>query len=199
VALFRRRHETLNEQLMREAGLDPAQASVAPAAPSGSAPFPVVGDIHLGWRGRVGSGPPSWDAIVTVTAPALSGDEVAFTTLPYGDVIVDEEEGDADLSSVADALEKKIGPPYKAVGARHADDLWVVGAKRIKVAEIALAEGDAIELTRNDGSLEVRVDGEPSNVQVPELEQLGEQEGPNYCVEAERIDGDLWEVEASAL
>jgi len=122
-----------------------------------------------------------------------------FTTLPNGDVIVDQEEGDADLSSLADALEQKLGPPYKALGARHADDLWVVGAKRIQVAEIALADGDTIELTRNDGLREVRVDGKTSNAQVPELEQLGEQEGPDYCVEAERIDGDFWEVEASAL
>jgi len=198
VGLFRRRHETLNEQLLREAGLDPAQAPAAAAAPSGPTPFPV-GDIHLGWRGRVPSGPPSWDVVVTVKAPALAGTEVVFTTLPNGDVIVDQEEGDADLSSLADALEQKLGPPYKALGARHADDLWVVGAKRIQVAEIALADGDTIELTRNDGVREVRVDGETSNAQVPELEQLGEQEGPDYCVEAERIDGDFWEVEASAL
>jgi hypothetical protein len=198
VALFRRRRETLNEQLMREAGLDPARAAAPVAASPGSQPFPA-GDIHLGWRGRVGSGPLEWDAVVTVKAPALSGSEVAFTTLPSGDVIVDEEEGGADLSCFADALEKRIGPPYKAHGARHADDLWVVGAKRIQVAKFAFAAGDAIELTKIDGVREARVDGEPSNAQLPELEPLGEQEGPNYCVGAERIDGDLWEVEATAL
>lgn len=183
---------------MREAGLDPAQAAAPVPAPPGPQPFPA-GDIHLGWRGRVGSGPLECDVVVTVKAPALSGNEVAFTTLPDGDVIVDREEGDADLSPLADALEKKIRPPYKAIGARHADELWVVGAKRIRVATLKLEEGDAIELTANDGVREAHVDGEPSNVRLPELEQLGEQEGPNYCVEATRIDGDLWEVEATAL
>jgi hypothetical protein len=198
LGLFRRRRETLNEQLMREAGLDPAQAAAPIPASPGPQPFPA-GDIHLGWRGRVGSGPLEWDVVVTMKAPDLSGNEVAFTTLPDGDVIVDREEGDADLSRLADALEQKIRPPYKALGARHADELWVVGAKRIRVATIQLEEGDAIELTAHDGAREARVDGKPSDVELPELEQLGEQEGPNYCVEATRIDGDLWEVEATAL
>jgi hypothetical protein len=198
VGLFRRRNETLNEQLMPEAGLDPARAAAAAPAPPGSPTF-SAGDIHLGWRGRVRSGPPEWDAVVTVNAPAPSGSEVAFTTLPNGDVIVEQDEEDGDLSALADALEKKIAPPYKALGARHENELWTVGAKRILVAEVALAEGDAIELIKNDDLRETRVDGEPSNARVPELEQLGEQEGPNYCVEATRIDGDFWEVEASAL
>ena len=32
-----------------------------------------------------------------------------------------------------------------------------------------------------------------------ELERLGETEGTEYVVLAKRLDGDLWEVEASAL
>ena len=62
-----------------------------------------------------------------------------------------------------------------------------------------MPNGDAVELSENDGEREVRVDGEPSDVEVPELVQLGEQVGADYCVEATRIDGDFWEVEVSAL
>ena len=47
---------------------------------------------------------------------------------------------------------------------------------------------------------ELRVDGEPSDSLVPpELERLGETIGDSFYVEAERIDGDLWEVRAAAL
>jgi hypothetical protein len=62
-----------------------------------------------------------------------------------------------------------------------------------------LAEGDAVELTENDGVQELRVDGEPGEAEIPELARLGEEAGANYCVEAKRIDGNFWEVEVSAL
>jgi hypothetical protein len=82
---------------------------------------------------------------------------------------------------------------------RQDEDLWAVGARRIQVAQFEFAEGEAIVLSVNDGAAEVLIDGEPRDVQMPELERLGEREGPNYCVEADRIDGDLWEVRAFAF
>jgi hypothetical protein len=45
----------------------------------------------------------------------------------------------------------------------------------------------------------LRVDGDPSDAEIPELVQFGEQVGTNYCVEGKRIDGDFWEVRVSAL
>jgi hypothetical protein len=211
VGLFRRKQETLNEQLLREAGLDPAPAlgdpSPAPEPPHEPElereppeppPFSPA-HIELGWRGRARGRPPGWDAVVTVRVADLAGDEVAFTTLPNGDVIVERENGDGDLSPLADAMEQKIEPPYRAVAARQDGDLWGVGAKRIQVAEFPLAEGDSVELTENGGVRKVRVDDEPSDAEVPELVQLGEQVGADYSVEARRIDGDFWEVLVLAL
>jgi hypothetical protein len=205
VGLFRRRNEeTLNEQLLREAGLDPAQAlgnQPPPVqAPPGPPPFPT-GDIHLGRQPRSWDpGPAEWDTVATVRAPALAGDRVEFTTLPNGDVIVEREQGDGDLSPFADAIEQRVAPPYRAVATRQDGDLWGVGAHVIEVAQFAFADGDAVELSVNECTQEVRVDSEPSDVQVPPLVQLGEKlAGDNYCVEAKRIDGDFWEVEVSAL
>jgi hypothetical protein len=54
-------------------------------------------------------------------------------------------------------------------------------------------------LSVRDGAAGVVVDGEPSDARVPELDRLGERKGANYCVEADRIDGDFWEVRASAF
>jgi hypothetical protein len=207
VGFFRRRQETLNEQLLREAGLDPAQVlgdspppePEPPLDPPAPPPF-QTGDISLGWRSvSAASGTGEWDAVATVRVAGVAGDNAEFTTLPNGDVIVEREKGDGDLSPLADAIEQKLDPPYRAVAARQDGDLWGVGAKQIQVAEFALAEGDSVELSENDGDRELRVDGEPSDAEIPELTRLGEQTGPAYCVEAKRIDGDFWEVEVSAL
>jgi hypothetical protein len=203
VGLFRRKQETLNEQLLREAGLDPAQTLDNPTPPPEPEPEPLdpprfsTGDINLG-HGRRGR-PPEWNTVATARAPGLAGDHVEFTTLPNGDVIVEEEKGDGDLSPLADAVERRLEPPYRAVAARQGGDLWGVGAVEIAVVKFELAEGDAVELTENDGVQELRVDGEPGEAEIPELARLGEEAGADYCVEAKRIDGNFWEVEVSAL
>lgn len=202
MGLFRRRQETLNEQLLREAGLDSAQ--VLEDAPLPPSPQPVEpprsGLARAGVVDGSGVGPKTWDATATVTAPALIGDRVEFTTIPNGDVIVSEENGDADLTPLADAVERHLSPPYRAVGRRQEGGLWGVGATRIQVAKIPFPDGDKLEFSQHGDSGELRVDGEPSDSRVPaELEQLGEALGDSFYVEAERIDGDLWEVRAAAL
>jgi hypothetical protein len=198
VGLFRRKQETLNEQLLREAGLDPAHALGATPPPGPLEPPQTVISV-TGLPHDLRLPPKDWDVTLAVTAPGLVGDRIEFTTLPNGDVIVSEETGDADLFPLADAVEKKVEPPYRATATRQDADLWGVGATEIWVAEFQLAEGDAVEVTKNDGVQEVRVDGEPSDAEIPELVQLGEEAGADYCVEAKRIDGDFWEVEVSAL
>jgi hypothetical protein len=199
LGLFRRRHETLNEQLLREAGLDPAQALGASPPPGPLLP-PKSTPSTLGLPDGSGVGPKDWDGAATINVPALAGDRVQFTTLPNGDVIVGEEDGDTDLSPIADAIERHVDPPYRAVAARQDGHLWAVAAKRIEVAQIPFPHGDKLELSRNGVDEELRVDGEPSEEAVPrELERIGEAVGTGFYVEAERIDGDLWEVRATAL
>jgi hypothetical protein len=200
VGFFRRRQETLNEQLLREAGLDPAQ--VLGDTPPQPAPFEppqsIVSAVGLPHDLRLG--PKEWDATATVTAPGLAGNRIEFTTIPNGDVIVTEESGDADLSPLADAVEQHVSPPYRALATRQDGDLWAVGAKRIEVAQIPFPEADKLELSKNGEDSELRVDGDSSDEPVPPaLERLGERAGPDFLVEAERIDGDLWEVRATAL
>lgn len=198
MGLFRRRNETLNEQLLRAAGLDPAQVL------GDSRPRPIQQPpsvlAALGVPDGSSLGPKEWDAAVTADVPALAGNRIEFTTIPDGDVIVDDETGDADLSPLADAVEQRIGPPYRAVAQRQDGDLWAVAARRIQVAQIAFPDGDKLEFSHHGDHGELHVDGQPSDALVPpELERLAETSGDSYYVEAERIDGDLWEVRVTAL
>jgi hypothetical protein len=45
----------------------------------------------------------------------------------------------------------------------------------------------------------LKVDGRTAMGSARELERLGESEGTQYVVLAKRLDGDLWEIEATAL
>jgi hypothetical protein len=208
VGLFRRRKETLNEKLLREAGLDsehalgePPPRPEAPEAPQDPEPLrPWDRVLNANEPHRWAPGPRDWDATAAVQAPGLGGDRIEFTTIPNGDVIVSEETGDADVSPLADALEQHVSPPYRAVATRQDGDLWGVGAKRIEVAEIPFPQGDRLQLSHNGVEDELLVDGEPSDAAVPRgLEKLGEAVGGSFYVEADRIDGDLWEVKASPV
>jgi hypothetical protein len=201
VGLFRRNKGTLNEQLLREAGIDPAQAlgDQQPLPPLPGPTPSVLATVGVPDGSRIP--PKEWDTTAAVRAPGLAGDRAEFTSLPNGDLIVDEEAGDGDLSPLADAVERNVPPPYRAVATRQDGDLWAVGAKRIVVARIAFPQGEKLELSRRQGEhSELRVDGESSTAPVPlELERLGEDAGDDFYAEAERIDGDLWEVKVTAL
>jgi len=198
----RRKDETLNEQLLHEAGLDQPAAEPEPDHPEPVDPFAGTypADDPWGiWR-RAMARPGEYDAVAAVHAPEIPGTSVEFATLPNGDVIVDSEQGDADLSPLADAVEQQVKPPYRVVARRGEDDMWSVAARGIDVLEVDFAAGDEIELASLDGQIDLKVDGEPWDGRIPELEGAGEAaEGEDYVVQAERLDGDLWEVRASPL
>jgi hypothetical protein len=206
MGIFRRRNEeTLNEQLLREAGIDEEQPAEETGSPepfdpsAGSYPAdPALGQWP-GYLGRAMARPAVWDVVTTVHAAGIAGDRVEFATLPAGDVIVDTETGDADLSPIADTVEKQLQPPYRVLARSEGDDLWSVAARAIDVVELEFDGGDEIELVENDGNTELRVDGEPWPQAIPELERAGETLGTDFVVQADRLDGDFWEIRASAL
>jgi hypothetical protein len=175
-------------------GTEPGPGPVDPFAGTYAA------DNVLGIWGRAMARPGEYDVAVSVDAPGVTGESVQFATLPNGDVIVDDEQADADLSPLADAVERQLPPPYRVVARRQDGDLWSVAARGIDVLELDFAGGDQIELASLDGGIDLRVDGEPWSGDIPELEAAGEAaEGADYVVQAERLDGDLWEVRASPL
>jgi hypothetical protein len=184
VSLFRR-GESLHERLAREGGL-------AEAPPHDTTPRWGEAGIHGVSRPR------EWDATVLVEAPDLRGDELAFAALPDGTLLV---EGDGDAAPLADAVEERLAPPYRAWAMRRDGRFWGVAARRIEVLELPPdAAGEQIELSVATGETTLLVDGSREFGSVPELEQLARQRGlDSYVVRARRLDGPLWEVQVSAL
>jgi hypothetical protein len=199
VGIFRKK-ETLNEQLLREAGLDRVVINTPTPIDAGPLP-PATGDPSR--LTRLNENPNrarAWDAVMTVAAPGMPWEHVDFIALPNGDLLLGETEEDGDLSPLADAIEEHISPPYKASASRQEGDLWGVGACRIEVAEFAFPDADSLALAQRDGGAEFDVDGKPSDATVPpELWRLGERVDGDFCVAAGRIDGDYWEVLVAPL
>jgi hypothetical protein len=196
MGLFRRR-KPLHERLADSGGL--AEALREPA-PSLAADAP-------GWdgerRGEPGiHGVPRarrWDTVATAEAPDLKGDTVHFVALPDGTLVVDEDEPDGALASLADAVEQTTVAPYRAEAVRKGPTTWAVAASRIAIASVPGLTGDEVELTSTREGRVLKVDGRTTMGSARELERLGETEGTEYAVVAKRLDGDLWEVEATAL
>jgi hypothetical protein len=195
VGLFRRR-KPLHERLADVGGL--TEALIAPTGLLAETP---------GWdgepRGEPGiHGVPRarrWDTVASADAPDLKGDTVHFAALPDGTLVVDEDEPDGALASLADAVEETIPPPYRAEAVRKGPTTWAVAASRIAIAAIPGLSGEEAELTSTREGRVLKVDGRTTMGSSRELERLGETEGTEYVVLAKRLDGDLWEIDATAL
>jgi hypothetical protein len=112
VGWLRRRKETLNEKLMREAGLSASfDAEAEPAALPREAPPPAVQVPGSGsWASEHAFllRPREHDFFRPVVAHGIEGEQVSFDVLPDGTVLVDQEEGDATLAPLADAVEEEF-------------------------------------------------------------------------------------------
>ena len=182
MGLFRR-SKPLHERLAEEGGL-----VERPAQPLFTGAMPETG-IHGIPRER------EYDAVVAAEAPGVGGNEVSFVTLSDGSLIVDEEEGDADLTALAQAVEAQITPPYRAQAVRKGDDVWAVAARRIRVVELE-AHGEEIELARRGDERTLVVDGMRIFGTLPELEALADGDA---VIRAARLEGNVWEVRLDRL
>ena len=186
--IFRR--EPIHKKLARQARLDDL---------AGQEPPPVDPGPHWGATGIHGvPRPRRWDAVASAEAAGLTGDEVHFVALPNGDLVVDEDEPDDTVRVLAEAVEERLEPPYRAEAVRRDGDVWAVAARSVQVTELE-TPGDDIELVVSGGERTFSVDGERGFGSVPQLERIGERLGPAYVVRALRLEDRLWEVEASAL
>lgn len=191
---FWRRDEPAHKKLGRElASLQSSEAFADPhelAARTGSLGLPAIHGVARARR---------WDAVVSVDAPGLPGEVVHFVALADGTLIVDEDVPDDSLAPLADALEQQLELPYRAEGVRRGEAIWAVAANEIEVKEIqANVDGDVVELTASGDEHTTLIDGEPGFGSLPEFEDLAKDHDA-YVLRAERIDGDLWQVEVQPL
>lgn len=176
------RREPLHEKLAREGGL----VERPPHDPS-----PRWGEvgIHGVHRQRV------WDAVATVEAPDLDGDEAQFVALEDGSLVAETD--DLEVEPLAEALESTIQPPYRAEAVRRDDGLWAVAARRITVREVPEEiEGETVTISIRGGQRTLEIDGAQAFGSIPTLERLVEDDA---VLTARRVDEALWEVEVVPL
>jgi hypothetical protein len=180
VGFFRRK--PLHQRLAEEGGL--VERSTVPLF---TGVIPEAG-IHGIPRER------QYDAVSTTEAPDATGDSARFVGLEDGSLLI--EEGDGDLSALADAIENEIARPYRATAVRRGETTWAIAAHRLRVIELPEPGGDEIELVLNGEEKTLAVDGNRSFGTMPELEQLAD---GNAVIRAARLDGTLWEVRVDPL
>jgi len=198
VRLFGRK-QPLHRALADEAGLSLGDGAVRAPGPSAAPP---------GWdgeqRGEPGiHGVPRarrWDAVVTAEAPALRGDVVHFVALEDRTLVVEEDEPDDALTPLADAIETRLAPPYRAEAVRRDGALWGVAGRRVTVVSEPGLAGEEAELILRSSGWALTVDGRNRLAHVPALEAAGRAGGSDEAVvRASRLVDDLWEVEMAPL
>jgi hypothetical protein len=180
VGLFRRK--PLHQRLAEEGGL--VERSTVPLF---TGVIPETG-IHGIARER------QYDAVATTEAPDAAGDSARFVGLEDGSLLI--EEGDGDLTALADAIEHELARPYRATAVRRGETTWAVAAHRLRVIELPEPGGDEVELALRGEDKTLVVDGNRSFGTMPELEQLADGDA---VIRANRLDGTLWEVRVDPL
>jgi hypothetical protein len=196
---FWRKDEPEHERQAREAGID-LEACAAPERPVPLEPqqrFPFVAalrepGVHGIHRQR------EWDFVGTTVAPGLADDRIVFVVLPDETLLIEEGEG-GDVEPLAGALAGQLELPHRVVAVRQEGDRWAVAANRIEARELPELPGDEITLTLRGMDRELLIDGAEADEAVPALEQLARERYDAYVLEAERLDGDLWEIRITPL
>jgi len=182
VGIFRR-SKPLHERLAEEGGLVERE----PRQPPYTGVISETG-IHGIPRER------EHDAVVTTEAPDVEGTSARFVALQDGSLLV--EDGDGDLTPLADAIEQEVKRPYRATAIRRGDTQWAVAAHGLRVVEMPEPGGDEVELVLRGDERTLVVDGNREFGTLPALEALADGDA---VVRASRLDGDLWEVRVDPL
>jgi hypothetical protein len=172
-----RRSKPLHERLAEQGGLVERRPG-----PLFTGTIPETG-IHGVPRER------EYDAVAAADAPDAQGDSARFVGLEDGSLVV--EDGEGDLTPMADAIERELGRPYRALAVRRGETQWAVAGHRLRVVELPEPGGDEVELVLRGDDKTIIVDGNRAFGTLPELEALADGDA---VIRASRVDGTLWEV-----
>jgi hypothetical protein len=158
-------------------------------------PGPHWGEVGIHGIAR----PKEWDAVATVEAPNLDGDEAIFVLLADGRVIP-QSAPIGDLEPLAKALARELAPPFRAQAVRRDSALWVLAGTAIETVELAHDPGGSfVELTWDGRDRVLRIDGVASLDSAAELDRLGASRYETYAVRVERLEGETWELNVDPL
>jgi len=138
--------------------------------------------------------------VVSLLAPDAVGDYAVFVSLPARLLIVEEQDGDGgDLGVFADAVEKRLGAPYRARALRVDERRFVVVANEIETIELAGVTGDELVVfALPDGERTAILDGKALALAQPELEPILKESAP-CLVRLENVDESIWELSVDLL
>lgn len=137
--------------------------------------------------------------VVSLIAPGVMGDYAVFVALPERLLIVEEQEGDGDLSVLADAVEKRLQAPYRARALRVDERRFVVVASEIETVEVPALDGEELVVfALPDGQRTAVLDGAGYRLASPEVEAILTESAP-CLLRLENIDESVWEVSVDLL
>jgi hypothetical protein len=137
--------------------------------------------------------------VVSLLAPDVAGDYAIFVALPERLLIVEEQEGDSDLSVLADAVEKRLQAPYRARALRVDERRFVVVASEIETVELPGLDGEELVVfALPDGQRTAVLDGASYQLSNPEVEAILEESAP-CLLRLENVDESVWEVSVDLL
>jgi len=137
--------------------------------------------------------------VVSLLAPEVEGDYVAFVSLPERLLIVEEQEGESDLGVVADAVESRLAAPYRARALRVDERRFVVVASEIETVELPGLSGDELLVfALPDGERTAILDGKVFTLAQPELEPVLEESAP-CLLRLVNVDESVWELTVDLL
>jgi hypothetical protein len=187
---FWRRRKPLHEELAEGTDLLEWQSTHEPPGQL----FQGTLDVLHGGRPR------RWEAVATAEAPGLEGDQLEFTALPDGTLLVDEDLPEGTLSPLAEAVEQSLSAPYRAQAVRTEGDVWGVAANPIDVVEVPEEiAGDTVSLAVQDSERTLLVDERPVWADIPTLEAYARERHDDFVLHAERLDEELWWVRVNPL
>lgn len=139
-----------------------------------------------------------WDAVVSASAPDLTGDEVRFAVDANGVTITGGDVSIEALQPLAQAVAQQLAAPFWAVAVPDEDDTWTAAGTSSEVLQITSVTADTVEVSRVGGVVSARIDDAESDVPA-EIAALLEGKAGDTAIVAHRFAGSAWVAELYAL